>query len=305
VAFNIQATKMLAKTVAVVLLGFVSTAMAFQVSRMGRLPSCRTLAPRSQRQVVSMNLFDRFSRVAKANLNVVLNKLEDPEKVMTQSLIDLQSDLVKIRQSYAEVMATQKKMEKQKTAAEGLAEEWMGRAQLAIQKGDDELAREALTRKGTAAEQADALAKQCEAQTGSLNQLYDSMMQLEAKIVEAKAMKDQFIARARTAATATKVNDMLAGVGENSMSSFDRMKEKVEQLETQAEVSTGMLGAAKDTSLENRFKALEGGSKVDDELAKMKANMLPPAASDGPAKQLNPASSAVDDELEKMRRELQ
>jgi len=131
------------------------------------------------------------------------------------------------------------------------------------------------------------------------------MMQLEAKIVEAKAMKDQFIARARTAATATKVNDMLAGVGENSMSSFDRMKEKVEQLETQAEVSTGMLGAAKDTSLENRFKALEGGSKVDDELAKMKANMLPPAASDGPAKQLNPASSAVDDELEKMRRELQ
>lgn len=250
-----------------------------------------------------MNLFDRFSRVAKANLNEALKKLEDPEKVMNQAVIDLQSDLVKIRQSYAEVMATQKKMEKQQAAAAKLADEWMGRAQLALTKGDEELAREALTRKQQAAEQADSLAGQLTVQTDSLNKLFDSMSQLESKVTEAKAMKEQYVARARTAQTSTKVNDMLAGVGENSMSSFDRMKEKVEQLETTAEVSAGMLGAASDTSLEAKFAQLEGGSTVDDELARMKANLLPAAGeAAGPPKQLNPASAAVEDELEKLKR---
>lgn len=80
------------------------------------------------------------------------------------------------------------------------------------------------------------------------------MTMLESKLAEAKGMKEQYIARARTAATATKVNDMLSGVGENSMSAFDRMKEKVESLETQAEVSSNMLGASKDVSLESKFK---------------------------------------------------
>ena len=70
-----------------------------------------------------MNIFERFSRVAKANVNELLNKMEDPEKVMNQAVEDLQKDLVKIRQSYAEVMATQKRMEKQRAAAEQLANE--------------------------------------------------------------------------------------------------------------------------------------------------------------------------------------
>ena len=148
-------------------------------------------------------------------MNEALKKLEDPEKVMNQAVIDLQSDLVKIRQSYAEVMATQKKMEKQQVtsgasdalwlpsklswhttfssllhgagavcarrsrwsarrqaAAAKLADEWMGRAQLALTKGDEELAREALTRKQQAAEQADSLAGQLTVQTDSLNKLY-------------------------------------------------------------------------------------------------------------------------------------
>lgn len=248
-----------------------------------------------------MNLFDRFKRVAKSNLNEIVNKLEDPEKVMTQAVTDLQTDLVKIRQSYAEVMATQKKMQKQKDAADKLVAEWMQRAQLAVSAGDDELAKEALSRKNTAQEQAETLAVQLEAQNSSLEQLFESMSQLEAKITEAKSMKEQYIARARTAKTATKVNDMLAGVGDNSMSSFDRMKEKVEQLETTAEVSSGMIGAAKDVSLEDRFKQLESGSSVDDELAQLKAG-LPSGETKG---ELNPAKSAADDELAKLKKEME
>jgi len=249
----------------------------------------------------SMNLFDRFKRVAKANVNEVLNKLEDPEKVLEQTVKDLQTDLVKVRQSYAEVMATQKKMAKQKAEADKLVSEWLGRAQLALDKGDEDLAREALSRKQTAEAQATSLGSQLDTQTASLDQLYEAMTMLESKVNEAKAMKEQYIARARTAKTSTKVNDMLSGVGDNSMAAFEKMKDKVESLETQAEVSAGMLGGAKDVSLEDRFKALEGGSSVDDELAKLKA-ALPPAKGDTPA--LNPGNTAVDAELEKMRKEL-
>merc|ERR1719258_460592 len=113
-------------------------------------------------QALNMNMFERFSRVAKANVNEVLNKWEDPEKVMNQAVEDLNKDLVKVRQSYAEVMATQKRMTKQKADADKLTEEWLNRAQLALQKDDEELAREALSRKQQSAEQSESLALQLE-----------------------------------------------------------------------------------------------------------------------------------------------
>ena len=115
--------------------------------------------------------------LVQSNLNQLVSSMEDPEKVMTQSVIDLQSDLVKIRQSYAEVMASQKKMEKQKGAADKLASDWLGRAQLALTQGNDDLAREALERKQTAQDQADTLGAQIETQGESLNALFTSMSQ--------------------------------------------------------------------------------------------------------------------------------
>merc|ERR1719305_1365442 len=109
---------------------------------------------------------------------------------------------------------------------------------------------------------ADSLKEQVEGQSGSLTSLYDSMKELENKMAEAKAKKDQIIARARTAKAATKVNDMLAGVGSgSSMAAFDRMSEKVDQLEAEADVSKQLAGstsgAGAGTSLDQQFKALE------------------------------------------------
>ena len=221
---------------------------------------------------------------------------------------DLQKDLVTIRQSYAEVMATQKRMQRQKDQADQLADEWYRRAQLALEKGDDELAREALSRKQQQADAGASLDEQIAVQTDSLSKLYDSMTQLESKIAEAKSMKDQYIARARTAKTATKVNDMLSDVtGSTSMDAFERMKEKVEMLETQAEVSGQLQFGASTADMESKFKALEAGSSVDDELSKMK-RQLTAGADDAPAdapppKSLpaTPADAAVEDELAKLK----
>lgn len=249
---------------------------------------------------LSMNLFDRFSRVAKANANKLLEKMEDPEKVLNQAVEDLQKDLVSVRQSYAEVMATQKRMQSQKEQAETLAAEWYSRAQLALGKGDEELAREALTRRQQQETTKESLEQQLAIQEDSLSKLFQSMSQLESKITEAKAMKDQYIARARTAKTATKVNDMLSSAtGTTSMDAFERMKEKVEMLESQAEVA-GQLAGAPEASLEEKFKALEAGDSVTDELAKMKA-----ALPGGPeeVKGALPASK-IDDELSKLKSEI-
>ena len=113
-------------------------------------------------------------------------------------------------------------------------------------------------------------------------------------------MKDQYIARARTAKTATKVNDMLSSAtGTTSMDAFERMKEKVEMLESEAEVA-GQLAGAPEASLDEKFKALEAGDSVSDELAKMKA-MLP--GGDAEVKGALPASE-IDDELSKLKSEI-
>lgn len=239
---------------------------------------------------VQMNLGDRFVRLVKSNANELMNKMEDPEKVLEQAVQDMQKDLIKVRQAYAEVSASSKRSEEQARLAESEAAKWYQRAQLAIEKGEDELAREALTRRKQQVEMADSLKEQVGAQSGSLAQLYDSMKQLENKMAEAKAKKDQIIARARTAKAATKVNDMLSGVGTGtSMAAFDRMSEKVEQLEAEADVSKQLAAGSSGSSspsVESQFKALESSSSVDDELAAMKG-ALP---------------SAVDDELAEMKK---
>jgi len=247
-----------------------------------------------------MNLFDRFTRVAKSNLNNLVKSLEDPEKVMNQAVEDMQADLVKVRQSYAEVTATQRRLLKQKEQAEALANDWYQRAQLALQKNEDGLAKEALTRRQQQMETVQGLQQQVDAQTSSIDQLYNSMQMLESKIMEAKAKKDQMIARARTAQSTQKVNDMLSGVtGKTSMDAFTRMEEKVEALEASAEVSAemGQLNALPGGDIEKEFKMLEAGSAVDEELKRMKG-LLGESSSAPP-----PSDSGVDEELEKLKRD--
>jgi phage shock protein A len=258
-----------------------------------------------------MNLFDRFARVAKANANNILKGLEDPEKILNQAVEDMQADLVKIRQSYAEVTATQRRLLKQKEQADALATDWYTRAQLALQKGNDELAREALSRRQAQMDEGANLQGQIDTQNSSIDKLYEGMQQLENSIMDAKSKKEQMIARARTAESTQKVNDMLSGMGGNtSMDAFRRMEDKVNALEASAEVSAEM-GQLKSGSsspdMEKQFKLLESGSAVDDELKKMKG--LLGGSSDGASASASSSSaggankSAVDDEMEKLKRD--
>ncbi|MBI4780351.1 MAG: PspA/IM30 family protein [Oscillatoriophycideae cyanobacterium NC_groundwater_1537_Pr4_S-0.65um_50_18] len=249
-----------------------------------------------------MGLFDRIGRVVRANLNSLVSQSEDPEKILEQAVLDMQNDLIQVRQAVAQAIATQKRTERQASQSQATAEEWYRRAQLALQKGDESIAREALTRRQSYQDTATALKSQIEQQSVVVGKLKQNMVALEGKLSEARTKKDMYIARARSAKASQQLNEMLDRVGtNNAMAAFERMEERVLQLEAQseaiAELSTG-------DSIEKQFKALESGGNVDDELAALKAKLT---AGDAPS--LPPTTpekrAAIDDELEQLRAKLE
>ncbi|OLP17070.1 phage shock protein A [Leptolyngbya sp. 'hensonii'] len=219
-----------------------------------------------------MGLFDRILRVIRANLNSLISQAEDPEKILEQTVLDMQDDLIHLRQAVAQAIATQKRTERQMSQAQTNADEWYRRAQLALEKGDENLTREALVRRKTYQETATALRTQVEQQTGIVNEMKQNMRLLEGKISEAKSKKDLYIARARSAKASQQINEMMGRVGSNSssMTAFERMEEKVLQLEAQSQ-AIAELGA---DDLTKKFAALESGSDVDAELEAMKSQLL-------------------------------
>ncbi|MBA0724914.1 hypothetical protein Golax_021557 [Gossypium laxum] len=111
-----------------------------------------------------MNLFDRFARVVKSYANALLSSFEDPEKILDQAVLEMNDDLVKMRQATAQVLASQKRMENKYKAAQQASEDWYRKAQLALQKGEEDLAREALKRRKSFADNANSLKAQLDQQ---------------------------------------------------------------------------------------------------------------------------------------------
>lgn len=227
------------------------------------------------------NLINRFVKVTQANANRVLQSLEAPEKIMNQALIDMQNDLVKVRQSYAEITSSQRRLANERDEAEAEADRWYKRAQLAMKTGNDGLAKEALIRKQQQMEVVNKIQLQIDGQAVAADKLHDGLRALEAKIMEAKQRKAEFVARAKAAESTQKVNDMLSGVtGNTSMDAFKRMEEKVEALEAAAEASAEMAGLAlpgsssSTSEIENEFLLLEGNAAVEEEFTRMKTKML-------------------------------
>lgn len=254
-----------------------------------------------------MGLFDRVSRLVRANVNDLVSKAEDPEKILEQSIADMQEDLVQMRQAVAKAIAAQQKIQQQHNLAQSEADKWQQRAQLALQKGDENLAREALSRKKVQAEAAGTLQAQLDQQVGMVDQLKRNLIALEGKISEAKTKKDMLKARAQAAKANEQLQGALSSMNTGSaMAAFERMEEKVLEMEARSTAALELGGV----SLDQQFAALEAGGDVDDELAAMKAQMLGgsttagslPAASTTPATEVKDA--AVDAELEALRRQL-
>ncbi|KAH0992169.1 hypothetical protein GBA52_003652 [Prunus armeniaca] len=253
-----------------------------------------------------MNLFDRFARVVKSYANALLSTFEDPEKILEQAVLEMNDDLTKMRQATAQVLASQKRLENKYKAAEQASEDWYRKAQLALQKGEEDLAREALKRRKSFADNANTLKAQLDQQKGVVDNLVSNTRLLESKIQEARSKKDTLKARAQSAKTATKVSEMVGNVNTSSaLSAFEKMEEKVLAMESQAEA----IGQLTTDDLEGKFALLESSS-VDDDLANLKKELsgsskkgeLPPGRTAAPSS--NKAYPFRDSEIEMELNEL-
>jgi phage shock protein A len=215
-----------------------------------------------------MGLFDRVSRLVKANVNSIVRGAEDPEKALQQAVTNMQVDLVSMRQAVAQAIATQKRTERQHEQATRGAQEWYSRAQLALQKGDEATAREALAHRQTYENKARSLQSQIAQHTDIVKKLKSNMVALEGKLAEARTTKDMYIARARAAQSSVRLNETMMGTS-GSIGAFEKMETRVLELEAQAELAADLAN----DPIESQFAQLENQRRIDAQLAQMKATL--------------------------------
>ncbi|MBF2055690.1 MAG: PspA/IM30 family protein [Cyanobacterium sp. T60_A2020_053] len=254
-----------------------------------------------------MGIFERLGRVVKANVNDLIDKAEDPEKVLEQSIREMSDDLIKMRQAVAQAIASQKRTEQQYQKNNIEANKWQQRAQLALSKGDEALAREALVRKKTFADVATSLKTQLDSHSSQVDGLRRNLIALESKISEAKTKKDMLKARYSAAKANQQLQSTISNLNTSSASAaFERMEDKVLQMEAVSQSAGELAGMGEDS----RWAALEGGADIDDELNALKMSI---SGTPQPTASLPPSDSHVagganapelDSELEELRRQL-
>jgi len=247
-----------------------------------------------------MGILSRMKTVFKSEVNAALEKVEDTEKMLNQTVLDMQQQLVKAKQQVAVAIADEKRLERQHKENQAQLESWMDKAKLAVQKGNDELAKAALERKTEYEGLAGEYKTQWESQKASVDKLKASLRDLERKIDETRRQKDLLIARNKRANAQKQIHQTMSGMSTNAgaFDTFERMKRKVDDEEAKAQAAEEMATGSEEATLDKQFADLEKAG-VDDELAKLKAQM-----SGGEAKELPEAKTEDDAELAALKEEL-
>jgi len=252
-----------------------------------------------------MGIFDRFSQLLRSNINDLISRSEDPEKMLNQILVDMRSQLVKAKQQVATAIADEKRLRDQADAEFKEAQKWEQRAMLAIQEGRDDLAKQALVRQGehtTHGQQLEATWQQHRFETEKLK---NSLRDLNDKIEEAKRKKNLLIARQRRAQAQQRIAETMSSLSEKSaFEAFSRMEERIEQNERMIKASTEIDEEFTGDTLQRDFKQLEKSSVgvgVDARLLELKQKMgMLPAGAPAQNKQLGAgaasAAAAADEE---------
>jgi phage shock protein A len=206
-----------------------------------------------------MGIFSRLKTLIASNINDVINKAEKPEKMLNQLLIEMNEQLLESKKAVALAIADEKKLEREMQNQEAQAGEWERKAMLAVQAGKDDLAKEALLRKQEYDNAFGEYKKQWEAQKNSVGQLKEALRELQNKIEEAQRKKNLLIARAKRAEAQQKIQSTISSVSGNrtAFDAFDRMAQKVDQMEAQAEAAKELEDFSSNSDLEKRFAELE------------------------------------------------
>ncbi|MCL2205244.1 MAG: PspA/IM30 family protein [Treponema sp.] len=227
-----------------------------------------------------MSIFSRLKTLISSNVNDLISKAEKPEKMLNQLIIDMQQQLLESKRAVALAIADEKKLEREVSNQEAQAQDWEKKAMLAVRSEKDDLAREALLRKQEFDSAAGEYRKQWEAQRESVDKLKDSLRELQNKIEEAQRKKNLLIARAKRAEAQQKIQNTISSVSGNrsAFDAFDRMAQKVDQMEAHADAAKELEDLSNNTSLEKRFAELEKSDSSADLLLedlKRKMTALP------------------------------
>ncbi len=245
----------------------------------------------------AMGIFSRLGTLIKSNINDLITKAEDPEKMLSQVLLEMQQQLVEAKKAVAIAIADEKKLQKQYTSETDKAKEWERKAMVAVRAGDDNLARQALARKQEHETISAQFQQQWIAQKQAVEKLKDALRLLNNKIEEAKRKKNILIARKKRAEAQQQIANTMQGLGDTSaFDTFDRMAERIQLMEAEAEAGAELAGELSGDTLESKFLQLEQGGvgSEDDALAELKAKMgLLEAPKDG-AKQLGAGAGKED-----------
>jgi phage shock protein A len=225
-----------------------------------------------------MGIFSRLAQLIKSNLNDLISRSEDPEKMLNQVVLDMNNQLVEAKKQVAASIADEKRLAKQLEQEVANAQEWERRAMMALRAGNEELAKDALARKREYDELTATLKDQWTKQKTAVDQLKTALRMLNDKIEEAKRKRNVLIARKKRAEAQKAIQETMSGLRDQSaFETFDRMSQKIDQIEAEAEAQADLADEYSGDTLAKQFQALERTHTADDDLValKRKMGMLP------------------------------
>jgi phage shock protein A len=215
-----------------------------------------------------MALMERVSTLVRANLNDLIDKAEEPEKMIKQVILDMQNQLLQVKTQVAIAIADQHLLDKKRKENQDKSAEWVHKAELAVDKKQDDLARVALERSLSYKALGENFGQQVADQTVQVENLKSALHKLEQKLAEAQAKSDVLIARHRRARALNKAGDARMAMGNTSSSAaFDRMNSKVQRNEALSQAKAELTG----DTVEDQLASLEKEDEVEKLLAELKS----------------------------------
>jgi phage shock protein A len=221
-----------------------------------------------------MGIFSRLATLIKSNLNDLISRSEDPEKMLNQIVLEMNNQLVEAKKQVASSIADEKRLAKQFEQEAANAAEWERRAMMALRAGNEELAKEALARKKEHDQLSDTFKDQWQKQKAAVEKLKLALRMLNDKIEEAKRKKNVLIARKKRAEAQKAIQETMHGLKDASaFETFERMASKIDQLESEAEAEGELQEEQSGDVLASKFASLERSKGAEDDLAALKRKM--------------------------------
>ncbi len=219
-----------------------------------------------------MGIFSRFSDIVNANINAMLDKAEDPKKLVKLLIQEMEETLVELRSNTAKHIAERKSIEASLTKTKVSITDWTAKAELALSKNREDLARSALLQKQQAVEQVSVLEEELNKYNESLTSANEDASRLEQKMVEARLRQKSLLARKQQAQTRLKVKKQLnSHKVEDALIRFEHFEKKIELIES--EIESYDIGGTDEQSVAQQFKTMEREASIDSELEQLKQRL--------------------------------